>query len=211
MGLVMVTVTVMNVGIVGVGMRQPCMLMAVGVRFAWRIAWSVFVLVVLVVIVKVSVLHRLVNVAMFVAFGNVQPDAYKHENARDPKRPIEPALPEGEGERSTSERRSGKIGPCSRCTEMTERLHEKNETDAIAKETDDRYAEDDVNAGEFRADGESQSGVDDAGGETFPHRDLRWIAAGNPSGEIIVNSPAETRSGNEQRATGDGKTAFLRE
>jgi hypothetical protein len=81
MGLVMVTVTVMNVGIVGVGMRQPCMLMAVGVRFAWRIAGSVFVLVVLVVIVKVLVLHRLMNVPMFVAFGNVQPDAMSIRSA----------------------------------------------------------------------------------------------------------------------------------
>ena len=122
---------VMDVGIMRVGMCQPCVLMAVGVRFAWRIAGSVFVLVVLVVIVKVLVLHRLVNVPMFVAFGNVQPDACEHENARNAERPIEPTLPEGEGERSTSERRSGKIGPCSRCTEMTERLHEKNETDAV--------------------------------------------------------------------------------
>ena len=72
----------MDVGVVRVGMRQPCVLMAVGVRFARRIAGSVFVLVVLVVIVKVLVLHRLMNVPMFVAFGNVQPDAYEHENAQ---------------------------------------------------------------------------------------------------------------------------------
>ena len=83
----------MDVGVVRVGMRQPCMLMAVGVRFARRIAGSVFVLVVLVVIVKVLVLHRLMNVPMFVAFGNVQPDAYEHENARNAECPIEPTLP----------------------------------------------------------------------------------------------------------------------
>ena len=202
---------VMDVGVVRVGMRQPRVLMAVGVRFAWRIAGRVFVLVVLVVIVKVLVLHRLVNVPMFVAFGNVQPDAYEHENSRNAECPIEPTLPEGEGERSARERRSGKIGPCSRCAEMTERLHEKNETDAIAEETDDRYAEGDVNGGKFRADGESQSGVDDTCGETFPHRDLRRIAAGNFAREVVVNSPTEAGCGDKERAAGDGKTAFLRE
>ena len=201
----------MDVGIVRVCMRQPRVLMAVGVRFARRIAGRVFVLVVLVVIVKVVVLDRLVNVPMFVAFGNVQPNADEHENARDPKRPIEPALPEGEGERGTSERRGGKIGPCSRCAEMAERLHEKNETDAIAKETDDRHTESDVSGWEFRANGESQPGVDDACGKTFPHRDLRRIAAGNLAGEVVVNSPTEAGCGNEKRAAGDGKTAFLGE
>ena len=135
--------------------------------------------------------RSVVNVPMFVAFGNVQPDAYEHENARNAERPIEPTLPEGEGESSARERRSGKIGPCSRCAETTERLHEKNETDAIAKETNDRHTESDVNGWEFRANGESQSGVDDACGETFPHRDLRRIAAGNFAGEVVVNSPTE--------------------
>ena len=111
---------VMDVRVVRVGMREPCVLMAVGVRFACKIAGRVFVLVVLVVIVKVLVLHRLVNVPMFVAFGNVQPDAYEHENARSAERPIEPTLTEGEGERRARERRNGKIGPGSRCAEMTE-------------------------------------------------------------------------------------------
>jgi hypothetical protein len=123
-----VIVMVMDVRVVRVGMRQPCVLMAVGVRLAWRVARSVFVLVVLVVIVKVLVLHRFVNVPVFVAFGSVQQDADEHENSGEPERPIEPTLPEGEGERSARKRRSGKTGPCSRCAEMTERLHEKNET-----------------------------------------------------------------------------------
>ena len=181
---------VMDVGIVRVGMRQRRVLMAVGVRLARRIAWRVFVPVVLVVIVEVLVLHRFVNVPMFVAFGSVQPNADEHENARCPKRPIKPALPEGESEPGARERRSGKIGPCSRCAEITERLHEENKADAIAKETDERHAECDVDGWEFRAGGETQSGVDDARGETFPHRDLRRIAAGNLASEVVIDAPA---------------------
>jgi hypothetical protein len=73
---------------------------------------------------------------------------------------------------------------------MTERLHEKNETDTIAKETDGRHPKDDVNCWELRADGESQSSVDDTSGKTLPHRDLRRVAAGDFAGEVVVNSPA---------------------
>jgi hypothetical protein len=57
--------------------------------------------------------------------------------------------PRGRRQSSAREWRSGKIGSCSRCAEITERLDEKNETDAIAEETDDRYAEGDVNGGSF--------------------------------------------------------------
>ena len=99
-------------------------------------------------------------------------------------------MAEGKSQRSTRKRRSGKISPCSRCAEMAECLHEKNETNAIAKETDDRHAEDDVNGWELRADSESQYGVDDTCGETLPHRDLRRVAAGDFAGEVVVNSPA---------------------
>ena len=132
-----------------------------------------------------------VNVPMSVAFGNVQPDAYEYENARNAERQSSRPCPRAKARAAARERRSGKIGPCSRCAEMTERLHEKNETDAIAKETNDRHTESDVNGWEFRANGESQSGVDDACGETFPHRDLRRIAVGNFAGEVVVNSSTE--------------------
>jgi hypothetical protein len=204
-------VTMMDVGVVWVGMRQARVLMAVRVGFAWRIAGRVFVLVMLVVIVKVFVLHRLVNMLMLVAFGNVQPDAYEHENSRETERPIQPTLPEGEGERSARERRSGKIGPCSSCAEMTERPHEKNETDAIAEETDDRNAQGDGHCGKFRADGEGQSCIGDACAETLPHCNLRRVPAGDFACEVVVNSPTEAGCGDEQRAARDGKITFLRE
>ena len=68
--------TVMNVGVVPMGMPKPRMSVPVGMRFAWRITWRVVVLVVIVVIVEMFVLQRLVDVLMFMAFGNVQPDTY---------------------------------------------------------------------------------------------------------------------------------------
>lgn len=67
---------VMNVGVVSMGMLKPSMSVPVRMRFARRIIRRVVVLVVIVVIVEMFVLQRLVDVLMFMAFGNVQPDTY---------------------------------------------------------------------------------------------------------------------------------------
>ena len=111
-------VMVMDVGIVRVGMRQPCVLMAVGVRFAWRIAGRVFVLVVLVVIVEVLVFHWFVNVPVFVAFGHMEPNADEHEDACRAKCPIKLPLFGGERKPRACERCGGKIRAGTRCSEI---------------------------------------------------------------------------------------------
>lgn len=111
----LVVVMVMDVGIMRVGMHQAGVLMAMGVRFAWRISGRVIVLVVLVVVMKVLVLDRLVNVPMLVAFGNVQPDAYEHKNARNAERPIESTMSEGEGKRCAFRGRSVFLRPRAGC------------------------------------------------------------------------------------------------
>jgi hypothetical protein len=77
---------VMDVGVMRVGMFQPRVSVAMGVRFARRIAWRVLVLVVLVVVVAMFVFQRLMDVLVFVSLGDVQPDADEHENARSAER-----------------------------------------------------------------------------------------------------------------------------
>ena len=133
-------VTVVGVGIVRVRMRQPYVPMPMAMRFASRIARRVSVPVMLVVIVKMFVLLRFMNMLMLVPFADVQPDADEHENACSAEGPIQPTLSEGKGERSTRERRGGEIGSRSCCTEITERSDKKDEANAIAEETDDRHA-----------------------------------------------------------------------
>ena len=66
---------VMDVGVMRVGMCQPLVSVAMGMRFARRIAWRVLVLVVLVVVVEMFVFQRLMDVLVFVSLGDVQPDA----------------------------------------------------------------------------------------------------------------------------------------
>jgi hypothetical protein len=53
-----------------------------GVRFARRIARRMRVLMMLVMIVEIFVFHWLVDMRVFVLFGDVKPNAQEHENAR---------------------------------------------------------------------------------------------------------------------------------
>jgi hypothetical protein len=53
-----------------------------GMWLPWSVVRRVFVEVMFVVIVKVFVLHRLMNVPMFMVFGDVKPDSDQHKKAR---------------------------------------------------------------------------------------------------------------------------------
>jgi hypothetical protein len=61
----------------------PAVLVVVRVRLAGRVQLAVRVLMVLIVHMWVRVSHRFVNVLMFVAFCQMQPDPHGHERARD--------------------------------------------------------------------------------------------------------------------------------
>ena len=84
---------------------------------------------------------------------------------------------------------------------MSESTNEENETQAIAEEADDRCAECNACRRKLRAEAKRERSVHEARDEALPHCDLRWIAPGNLSSEIVVNSPAETRSSNQHRST----------
>ena len=62
---------VMKVRVMRVAMFQPRVAMPVSMRFARRIGGRVLVLVVLVVVVEMFVLQRLMNMQVFVSFGDV--------------------------------------------------------------------------------------------------------------------------------------------
>jgi hypothetical protein len=201
---------VMDIGIMRVSMFQPRVLVAMSMRFARRILGRMYVLVVLVVMVEMFVFHRLMDVLVFVSLGDVEPHANEHENTRDAERPIEAALSDCEGKRGACKRSGGEIGSCASCAEMTERPNEKNEAYTITEKTDGRHGEGKADGWQFRAGSECEAGIYSASGETLPHGDLRRIAAGNFAREVVVNSPAKTGSGDEQRAVGESKPAFLR-
>jgi hypothetical protein len=161
--------------------------------------------------VEMFVFHRLMDVLVFVSLGDVEPHADEHENARDAERPIEAALSDCEGKHGTCKRGGGEIGSCASRAEMTERPNEKNEAYAVTEKTDGGHGEGDAHGGQFRAGSKCEAGIYGASGETLPHGDLRRIAAGYFAREVVINSPAKTGSGDEQRAVGERKPTFLRQ
>jgi hypothetical protein len=93
------------------------------------------VLVVLIVVMEMFVFLWLMNMLVFMSLADVRPNADQHEDHRSAERPVEPTLPEGEGERGACKGRGGEIGSCASCAEMTKDANEKNETNAIAQKT----------------------------------------------------------------------------
>jgi hypothetical protein len=83
---------------------------------------------------------------------------------------------------------------------MTERSNEKDEAHAITKETDSCHGENTTQVRQFCANGERKASVYGARDETLPHGDLRWIAAGDFTREIVINSPTEAGGGDKERA-----------
>ncbi len=78
-----VTVTVMEIRIVRMAMHHRRVPVPVGVRLAGWCIRSMPMLVVRVVHVAVLVLHYLMRVLVVVALGEVQPQAERHQPARD--------------------------------------------------------------------------------------------------------------------------------
>ncbi len=74
-------VPVVQVRIMDVAVDQRLMTMGVGVRLVRRIAGSVAVLMVRVVHMTVLVRERLMDMAVSVPFGQVNPQAESHEDA----------------------------------------------------------------------------------------------------------------------------------
>ena len=63
--------------------REPLVAMPMRMRLAERIAWSMNVLMVLVVHMRMTMLEGLMGVFVVMVLGQVQPDTEAHEQAGD--------------------------------------------------------------------------------------------------------------------------------
>ncbi len=79
---------------------------------------------VLIVRMPVLVLHALVTMLVTVSFGQMQPNADRHQHGRSQKIRRESVVQENDGDRSTSEWRQREVraSPCA--SDMTERQDE---------------------------------------------------------------------------------------
>jgi hypothetical protein len=77
------TMAMMQIGVVGMPVHQTDMPMPVRVWFVWLIARTVLMLVMCIVTMPVLMFHRIVDVVVFMLFGQVQPKTQAHEAACD--------------------------------------------------------------------------------------------------------------------------------
>ena len=118
------------------------MLVDVRVRLdAVPVGW-VRMLVVLVMHMSVTVCERRVDMLVGMMFGQVQPDADGHAGGRDPENHPSALSKQRDGEDAADEGSRGKVGARARRSQVTERIHEQNQADAIAKESQPKRRED---------------------------------------------------------------------
>lgn len=103
-------VAVVRVWIVGVCVAQVGMDVCVDVRLARRVIWVMRMPMMRVVNMRMSMLHRLMDVIVRVAFGEVQPHAYRHQRSRHAKAQGDRCAENDNGDHSADEGRGGKIG-----------------------------------------------------------------------------------------------------
>ena len=112
-------------------------LMEMRVRLARRVQRTVRMLMMRVVHMRVCVRHRLVNVLMLMAFGEMQPYPRRHERARDDELRRH-RLAEYHNRNRTAEKRcGGKIGAGARGPKMAQGDDKERQAHAISEKSDD--------------------------------------------------------------------------
>ena len=95
----------MDVRVMGVGMRQHRMVVGMRMRLRPVPGESVLMLVMLVMAVPVAVLERVVRMAMLVSLAQVQPETYPHQHRRRPKKQVGHLRPQDKRNNDAKERR----------------------------------------------------------------------------------------------------------
>ena len=84
-GLMLVTMSVMQIGVVRMPMHQRLMPVPMAMRFAWRCARPVHVLMMVIMRMSMRVFEWTMCMLVHVLFGEVQPNADDHQHSSDDK------------------------------------------------------------------------------------------------------------------------------
>lgn len=141
-------------------------------------------------------------VRMFVAmrFGQVQPEADRHQDPGDDERYGDRFAEHRDREQRTDERCRREISSRPSRAEVPKREHEHHEADAVPKKADQRATRNHRNRWQGCAKRQRQDEIDGPRGQPFQHRDLDRIGTAELSGEIIVDTPGEASAGDRQHA-----------
>ena len=155
-------------------------------------------------------LQRLVDVLVFVPLGDVQPNADHHENSRSAKTPTKLALSNCKGKGRPGKWRGGKVRARASRPEVTERLDEQDEADAITKKPNNHDAQGDANRRYRWIHEKSEPSIYRSSHQTLPHGNLRWVAARNLASEIVINPPTKAGGSDQYRGVRDREAIFFR-
>ncbi len=128
---------VMHVRHMRVAVVHRLMAMPVCVRFSWRVAWAMSVPMVLIMSMGVCMLNRMMPMFMVVIFGEVQPDAERHQNPGGNQLNRDGIMQDHDCGRGPQERSGREISARSRGPQMPQSENEKNKAQAIAEKTND--------------------------------------------------------------------------
>jgi hypothetical protein len=117
-----VAVSVVKIGIMRMCVHESLMTVRVRVRYTIGHRWiigSMLMLMVIIVDVRVIVVHFFVDMLVFVAFCEMEPDSNDHAHGAGRKQQCRPFTPDDYRQRGSHEGRKREIRAGSGCTEMS--------------------------------------------------------------------------------------------
>lgn len=165
--------------------------MAMSVRLAWWVGEIMSMLMVLIMDVAMTVLHRLVCMFVRMTFREMQPDAYRHQQAGAHQLDRQGFAQQRNGCRRTEERSGGEVGSRPRRSQVAESDHEERKADAITKKADPSGQGDDPERRQLRSTCKCYEEIDRTGNNALQHGDLHGVGEGYLAREVVVDPPRE--------------------
>src|SRR5215471_9276471 len=186
-----VPMPVMQVGIMRMLVDETAMLVRMAVRFAVRIGGRMRVPMMHVMHMPVLVKEQFVHVLVLMFFGEMQIHARRHQPGCADQGPCDGLAEQGNRDRSADKGRGRKIRSGAGRAEVTQPQYEECEANAVTEETDNSGRGKGPLFGELRTMGKAQRSIDDPSSNTLDHGDLHRIGATKPSGQVVIDAPAD--------------------
>lgn len=129
------SVSMMHVWNMSVLVHKRSMFVKMDMWLPRRVRWPVSMLMMFVVDMGMRMGHWLVDMLVFVMLRQVQPHTCGHQKSGEDDLRGQRLAERGNRNHGSKKRRSRKIGPCPRRSEMTKSQNEQREADAISEKS----------------------------------------------------------------------------
>ena len=178
---------------------QPHMAMPMGMGLAWRVVRAVRVMMVCVVDMAVRVLRGRMFMLVFMDLSEMKPDAQGHQYPSRDELRRDRFMQDDHGDDRAQKWSRREVRARARRAEVTERKHEQRDADAVAEKADETGDEERCKIRHRSSAPDAEQKIGRAGNQAFYFDDLQWIGERDFAGEIIVEAPGYTCSGNGER------------